>query len=109
MSLKSGGVLSDILILGNTMSPTNNHARKPKEKDYLRLLGLHVRKWREQKGFTQEQLAPIVDFTRSYITEIETGKRNVSFLNLLKIIEVLEVDDREFRKLLQDINGEKEK
>jgi len=108
MSLKQGGILSDILILDITMSPTNNNTRKPKEKDYLRLLGLHVRKWREKKGFTQEQLAPIVGFTRSYITEIETGKRNVSFLNLLKILEVLEVDDREFRKLLQDINSEKE-
>jgi DNA-binding XRE family transcriptional regulator len=105
VSLKLGGILSDILILGEAMSPSNNKARKPEEKDYLKLLGVYVRKWREQKGFTQEQLAPIVGFTRSYITEIETGKRNISFLNLLKILEVLEIDDREFGKLLQDINN----
>jgi transcriptional regulator with XRE-family HTH domain len=91
------------------MSPINTKVRKPKENNRLRLLGLHVRKWREQRGLTQEQLALVVGFTRSYITEIETGKRNISFLNLTKILDVLEVDDREFRKLLQDINSEKEK
>ena len=73
------------------------------------MLGLNNRKWREQKGYTQEQFAPIVGFTRSYITEVETGKRNISFLNLLKIIEALEADDREFRKLLQDIQSRREK
>ena len=86
-----------------------NNTRQPKENDYLKLLGLNIRKWREQKGYTQEQFAPIVGFTRSYITEVETGKRNISFLNLLKIIEALEVDDREFKKLLQDIQSRREK
>lgn len=73
------------------------------------MLGLNIRKWREQKGYTQEQFAPIVGFTRSYITEVETGKRNISFLNLLKITEALEVDDREFSKLLKDIQLRREK
>lgn len=90
------------------MSPKNN-TRRPKENEYLKLLGLNIRKWREQKGYTQEQFAPIVGFTRSYITEVETGKRNISFLNLLKITEALEVDDREFSKLLKDIQLRREK
>ena len=91
------------------MSQKNSKTREPKEEDNLKALGLHVRKWREQKGFTQEQFAPVVGFTRSYITEIETGKRNISFLNLIKLFETLEVDDREVKQLLHDIYAEKEK
>jgi transcriptional regulator with XRE-family HTH domain len=91
------------------MSPKNSSTREPKEENHLKTLGLHVRKWREQKGFTQEQFAPVVGFTRSYITEIETGKRNISFLNLIKLLETLEVDDREIKQMLHDVYAEKEK
>jgi len=91
------------------MSPKNSKTREPREEDYLKALGMRVRKWREQKGLTQEQFAPVVGFTRSYITEIETGKRNISFLNLIKLLETLEVDDREVKQLLHDIYAEKEK
>jgi transcriptional regulator with XRE-family HTH domain len=34
-------------------------------------------------------------FSRSYYTEIETGKRNISILNLIKIMEALKVDPDE--------------
>ncbi|OIN95179.1 MAG: XRE family transcriptional regulator [Anaerolineae bacterium CG03_land_8_20_14_0_80_58_20] len=91
------------------MSPKNSKTREPREEDHLKALGMRVRKWREQKGLTQEQFAPVVGFTRSYITEIETGKRNISFLNLIKLLETLEVDDREVKQLLHDIYAEKEK
>ena len=43
-------------------------------------------------GYSQEEFADIADFSRSYYTEIETGKRNVSVLNLIKIMEALKVD-----------------
>jgi hypothetical protein len=41
--------------------------------------------------------------TRSYITEVETGKRNISFLNFIKIIDALEIDDLYIKKLIKDI------
>lgn len=90
------------------MTPTNSNSRQPKEKKFLKSLGLNIRKWREKKGYTQEGFAPIVGFTRSYITEVETGKRNISFLNLLKIIDALGVEDTSVKKLLQDIRNSKE-
>lgn len=90
------------------MTSTKRNSRQPREKEYLKSLGLNIRKWREKKGYTQEEFAPIVGFSRSYITELETGKRNISFLNLLKIIETLEVEDISIRKLLQDIHNHEE-
>lgn len=87
------------------MKSTKESTRQPKEIEQLRLLGLNIRKWREQKGYTQEELAPMIGITRSYITEVETGKRNISFLNLLKIIEALDVENSAIKKLMQDIQN----
>jgi transcriptional regulator with XRE-family HTH domain len=82
------------------MSPLNS-PRSPAEIEYLKSLGVAIRKWREQKELTQEQFAPLVGLTRSYITEIETGKRNISFANLLKIVQVLEVAENELLELFK--------
>ena len=46
-------------------------------------------------GYSQEEFADIAGFSRSYYTEIETGKRNISVLNLIKIIEALNVNPNE--------------
>jgi transcriptional regulator with XRE-family HTH domain len=91
------------------MSPSNNKARLPQENEFLRLLGRNARKWREQKGYTQEEFAPIAGFTRSYITEIETGRRNISFLNFVRIIRFLGVDAQMISDLFREIWESKEK
>ncbi len=80
------------------MSPSTS-PRSLQESESLKILGAHLRKWREKKGLTQEQFAPLVGFTRSYITEIETGKRNISFLNFLKILEVLGVNKQDLTEM----------
>jgi transcriptional regulator with XRE-family HTH domain len=46
-------------------------------------------------GYSQEEFADIAGFSRSYYTEIETGKRNISILNVIKIMEALKVDPNE--------------
>ena len=90
-----------------TMS-SKKSPRTSQEKQNLGLLGIHIRKWREQKGLTQEQFAPIAGLPRSYVTEIETGKRNVSFLNLVKIITALGVSDSEVITLFKEATKKKE-
>ena len=87
------------------MKSIKQTSREPQEEEYLKLLGQNIRKWREKKGYTQEEFAPVVGMTRSYITEVETGKRNISFLNFIKIIDALEVDDLSTKKLIQDIRS----
>ncbi len=47
---------------------------------------------KEIEGLSQEKLALKADIDRSYITGIETGKRNISVVVLEKIVKALETD-----------------
>lgn len=53
--------------------------------------GKHLRELRIEKGLTQEKLTEISGFTRSYYTEIETGKRNTALINLNKLAIALDI------------------
>jgi len=74
------------------MSRQNRPNRSAKDKQLLLQIGDSVRRVRKQRGYSQEEFADIAGFSRSYVTEIETGKRNISVLNLIKIMEALNVD-----------------
>jgi transcriptional regulator with XRE-family HTH domain len=50
--------------------------------DLLVRLGNRVRKLRKQRGFTQVIFAERVGLDRSFIADVERGKRNISILNL---------------------------
>lgn len=66
--------------------------------------GIKVKELREQKGFSIEYLANISNVDRTYISDIEKGKRNVSIEIAEKIINALETDfgaffnDNNFKK-----------
>jgi len=66
--------------------------------------GIKVKELREQKGFSIEYLANISNVDRTYISDIEKGKRNVSIEIAEKIITALETDfgaffnDNNFKK-----------
>ena len=66
--------------------------RNAKDRKYLQRIGDNIRKVRNERGYSQEAFADIAGFSRSYYTEIETGKRNISVLNFIKIIKALNVD-----------------
>jgi transcriptional regulator with XRE-family HTH domain len=51
----------------------------------LQCLGRVVRKNREAKGLSQEQLGFLAGLDRSYIGGIERGERNLCFSNLLRL------------------------
>lgn len=53
-------------------------------------LGQAIKKQREILGLSQEKLADRCGFDRTYISMLERGKRNPSFLNLLKLSDGLE-------------------
>lgn len=65
------------------------------EENILLQFGKHVKKLRQQKNLSQEQLALIADLDRTYISGIERGKRNVSLINLFKIAKSLNIPTRE--------------
>ena len=52
-------------------------------------VGLNIRKYREKKGWTQEQLAFEADLHRAYIGQIERGEKNIGIQNLEKIAKAL--------------------
>ena len=53
-------------------------------------LGKAIRLKRETLGWSQEKLADRCGFDRTYISMLERGKRNPSFLNLLRVADGLE-------------------
>lgn len=55
-------------------------------------LGFNIRKYREKKGWTQEQLALEADLHRAYVGQIERGEKNIGLINLNKIAKTLNVD-----------------
>ncbi len=77
------------------MSTQNRPGRSAKDKQHLLKIGDNIRTVRKQRGYSQEEFADIAGFSRSYYTEIETGKRNISVLNLTKIIKALNVNPNE--------------
>ncbi len=52
-------------------------------------LGRKVRKLRMQRGWTQVEMAEKLGLDRSYLADVERGKRNISVLNLELIAEGL--------------------
>lgn len=63
--------------------------------EYLKKLGHKIKKVRKTKELTQEELAERSNLTLSYVSKIETGRRNPTILTLIKISEGLgiEIDD----------------
>jgi len=57
----------------------------------LRDIGINIRQYRKQKGWSQEDLAFECEFHRTYIGAVERGEKNITILNLLKIKERLGV------------------
>jgi transcriptional regulator with XRE-family HTH domain len=52
---------------------------KEKEESENEIFGKLVKKYREETGLSQSQLAADVGCTKEYISEIENGKANITF------------------------------
>ena len=51
-------------------------------EDLLVRLGARIRRLRKERGWTQVVMAEKVGIDRSFLADVERGKRNVSILNL---------------------------
>ena len=65
---------------------------------YYDIVRKNIRKYRKEKGFTQQRLADEADMSIDYLAEIESVKRKKTFslATLGRIADVLEVDIRDF-------------
>lgn len=70
--------------------------------DVRRRVGLNLKKFREERGFSQEAFADHCGLHRTYISGIERGVRNPTVLIVEKIAKALKVSAAE---LLQEIKA----
>jgi len=61
-------------------------------------VGARIKELRLGLKLTQEKLAFKAEVDKTYLNEVENGKRNVSLINLEKIITALEVSFEKFFK-----------
>lgn len=63
--------------------------------DILDVFGANVQRIRKEKGLSQEALAELANFHRTYIGMIERSERNITLRNIEKIAKALDVDIKE--------------
>jgi transcriptional regulator with XRE-family HTH domain len=60
-------------------------------EDLNKLVGLNIRRRRQELRLTQQQLAERMEIWQPYLSEIENGKRATTLATLAEIAEALEV------------------
>lgn len=69
------------------------------EGDLQRRVGRNLRRYRQERGLSQEAFAEMVGVHRTYMGGLERGERNLTLCSLERLAEMLELDPLE---LLRD-------
>ncbi|MEA3353749.1 MAG: helix-turn-helix transcriptional regulator [Campylobacterota bacterium] len=75
---------------------------KSNTNNILLKFGNTIKKLRKQRGYSQEEFAQIAELDRSYMGSVERGERNVSLLNIEKIVNALDISLETFFKEIYD-------
>lgn len=67
----------------------------PQETERLLAFGERVAELRKQAGWSQEALADRAGMHRTYIWQVERGRRNLALKNIYKIADAFGVDIKE--------------
>lgn len=67
--------------------PTDQYIQENRES-----IGMRLRILREKRGFSQDELAEIMDVHRSTISKVETGKFAITIDYLVKFVWFLDFD-----------------
>ena len=59
------------------------------------LFGTAIRVMREERGYSQEELAERANLHRNYVGGVERGERNVGLENIVKLARALSVPTKE--------------
>lgn len=68
--------------------------------DIIKTFSDNVRKYRNEKGLTQEMLAELSGLHRTYISDIERQTRSISLENIQRIADALNIDT--YKLFLED-------
>ena len=63
--------------------------------DMRKLVGRNVKRIRQEKGLTQEQLAELAGFSQQYISGLEQGRRNPTIVSIYELATALGVSHME--------------
>jgi len=64
--------------------------------DIRKKIGNHIKELRQGQDMTQGTLSFRAEIDKTYLSEVENGKRNVSVVNLEKIILALGISIKDF-------------
>lgn len=64
--------------------------------DIKQKVGQRIKEIRTQKTLSQEEVANTADMERSFMTHIESGRRNISVETLQRILSALDVSFKDF-------------
>jgi transcriptional regulator with XRE-family HTH domain len=59
-------------------------------------VGQRIRELRNEIGISQEALANRAEIDRTYVTDVENGRRNISIENLEKLVNALQIEFKDF-------------
>jgi len=76
------------------------------ERDIEKVLGSVIRELRVARNLSQEKLAELGDFERSYISKVETGIRSIQFKTVVRMAKAL---DMKASELVQEFEKQYEK
>lgn len=73
------------------------------EHDIEKILGSVIRELRLSRNLSQEKLAELGGFERSYISKVENGIRAIRFKTVVRFAEAFEIKPSELVRKFEDI------
>ena len=70
-------------------------------------IGQRIKELREKESMSQKDLSFSADLDRSYIASVENGQRNISIINIEKIVTALGVSLKDFFNNIEFDNATK--
>ena len=70
------------------------------EKKLLKLFGFNLKIERLKRKISQETVAEALDFSSVYVSNVESGKHNISLVNALKFCEYYNLPLESFLKYI---------
>lgn len=73
-----------------------------KGNEIANTLGVIIRQLRLENNLSQEKLAELGEFERSYISKVENGDRIIQFTTFIRFANALDMKASELMKLLEN-------
>lgn len=66
------------------------------EKQVYKIIGNNIRRFRIEKGYSQEKLSELLDVNSKFIGHVERCERCISLKKLIQLSQILEVKLQDF-------------